>query len=60
MTDDPWLSIKDSAAMCGKSTKTIRRFIANGSLPAYRIGTKSILIKRSDLEALIRPIPAAH
>jgi len=60
MTDDPWLSIKDGAALCGKSTKTIRRLIADGSLPAYRLGTKSILIKRSDLDALIRPIPAAR
>ncbi len=60
MTDDTWMSIKDTAAMCGKSTKTIRRLIADGSLPAYRLGPKSILIKRSDLDALIRPIPAAR
>lgn len=60
MTDDPWLSVKDAAALCGKSTKTIRRLIASGSLPAYRLGTKSILIKASDLDAVIRPIPAAR
>lgn len=60
MTDDTWMSIKDTAAMCGKSTKTIRRLIADGSLPAYRLGSKSILIKRSDLDALIRPIPTAR
>lgn len=60
MSQDPWMTVKDGAAMCGKSTKTIRRLIAEGSLPAYRFGTKSILIKRADLEALIRPIPAAR
>lgn len=60
MSQDAWMTVKDGAAMCGKSTKTIRRLIAQGSLPAYRFGPKSILIKRSDLEALIRPIPAAH
>lgn len=60
MTDDPWLSIRDTADLVGKSTKTIRRLIADGSLPAYRFGPKSIVIRRSDVEALIRPIPAAR
>lgn len=60
MNDDLWLSVKDAADLFGTSTKTIRRRISDGSLPAYRFGAKSIVIKRSDLDALIRPIPAAR
>jgi excisionase family DNA binding protein len=59
MTREPYLSKTESAEYLGVSTKTIRRLIASGALPAYRVGPRNIRIKASDLEALARPIPTA-
>ena len=42
------------------SVKTIRRWIAAGTLPAYRCGTRAIRIKLEDLEATPRLIPSAR
>jgi len=42
------------------SVKTIRRWIAAGTLPAYRCGSRAIRIKLDDLEAAPRRIPSAQ
>lgn len=42
------------------SVKTIRRWIAAGTLPAYRCGKRAIRIKLDDLEAAPRQIPSAR
>ena len=42
------------------SVKTIRRWIAAGTLPAYRCGKRAIRIKLEDLEAAPRQIPSAR
>ena len=42
------------------SVKTIRRWIAAGTLPAYRCGRRAIRIRMEDLEATPRPIPSAR
>lgn len=41
------------------SQQYLRRLIASGELPAYRLGKRQIRIKRADVEALLKPIPAA-
>jgi excisionase family DNA binding protein len=50
-----WLSLNDGANYTGYSTKTLRRKISTGELPAYRLGTKGnfIRIDRADLDKLI-------
>lgn len=46
-----------AAAYLGVSVKTVRRCIADGHLPAFRVkGTRSIRVNLDDLEALKRPI----
>lgn len=55
-----WLTIKTAATILDVSTKTIRRRIATGELPAYRCGKRGIRIKADDLEAMMRPIPSAR
>lgn len=55
-----FLSPSQSAALMGCNEKTIRRRIAEGELPAFRMGKRSIRIKESDLLDLMRPIPTAH
>jgi excisionase family DNA binding protein len=47
----PDLSLADAAELLDVSLKTVRRRIADGTLPAYRVG-KLIRIRREDLDAL--------
>lgn len=52
------LSQAESAEYLGVSTRTIRSYIAHGTLKANRIrGSRLIRINRSDLESLVQPIP---
>ncbi|WP_224278376.1 helix-turn-helix domain-containing protein [Nocardioides lacusdianchii] len=55
-----YLSLEEAAEAMSVSTKTIRRWIAAGNLPAYRCGKRAIRIKLEDLEATPRQIPAGH
>lgn len=38
--------------------RSIRRYIAEGKLPALRLGEKHIRIRVADVDALLKPIPA--
>lgn len=49
-------TIKSAAEYAGVSTKTIRRWIAEGRLCAYRLGPKLIKVDLDQLEAMFRPI----
>lgn len=55
----PHVSIERAAEILGVVPRTVRRLIAAGELPAYRIGKRIIRIRESDVAALLRPIPAA-
>ena len=50
------LSLSAAAAEAGRHRETVRRMIASGELPAYRVGRKgSIRIDRRDVdEVLVR------
>jgi excisionase family DNA binding protein len=39
------------------SSRTIRRWIALGRLPAHRVGPRLLQVNRADLDKLIRPVP---
>ncbi|MFT3871530.1 MAG: helix-turn-helix domain-containing protein [Nocardioides sp.] len=52
-----YLSLEQAAQITEQSVKTIRRRIADGTLPAYRFGGRNIRIKLDDLEATARAIP---
>lgn len=61
MTTQRWLSQAEVAEYLGITTRTVRRYIAIGLLPASRIkGSRLIRIDRGDVDALLRPIPAAQ
>jgi len=48
-----------AASYVDVSRRTIDRAIADGSLPAYRAGSRVVRIRVTDLEAWLRPIEAA-
>jgi excisionase family DNA binding protein len=54
-----WVSLADAAERVGVTTRTLRRWIAAGTLPASRVGPRLVRVNLDDLEALLRPIPAA-
>jgi excisionase family DNA binding protein len=55
-----WLSQAEAAEYLGVTDRTIRNYIARGQLAGHRVrGSRLIRIRRDDLEALLRPIPAA-
>ncbi|MGI8537921.1 MAG: helix-turn-helix transcriptional regulator [Mycobacteriales bacterium] len=56
---EPLLSLPQAAELTGYCSATIRRWVASGHLPAYRVGPRGIRVKRSDLDALAVQIPAA-
>lgn len=53
------LTVEQAAQLLRTSRQTVRRRIADGSLPALRIPPRSVRIRRGDLEALLRAIPHA-
>lgn len=55
---DRFISIDAAAERLDVCTRTVRRMIAAGDLPGYRLGTKAIRIRETDLEAAVRLIPA--
>ncbi|HEX5088534.1 MAG TPA: helix-turn-helix domain-containing protein [Nocardioides sp.] len=55
-----YLSLEEAAETMSVSVKTIRRWIAAGTLPAYRCGKRAIRIRVEDLEATPRKIPSAR
>ncbi len=49
-----WLTIEQAADWLQVSTKTIRRYIEAGSLPAINLGGRAIRIRRQELEAWLQ------
>lgn len=55
--DERFISRAEAAKIAGCSVDTIDRRIAEGLLPAYRFGAKTIRVKLSDIENMFRRIP---
>lgn len=51
------ITIAAAADYLGCSTKTVRRYIAAGRLPAYRAGARFVRVDAAEVDALLRPIP---
>jgi excisionase family DNA binding protein len=52
-----WMTPQDVANLIHITAVTVRTWIKEDRLPAYRFGPKMIRIKRRDVEALIEPMP---
>jgi excisionase family DNA binding protein len=53
------VSITEAARYLAVSHKTVRRMIADGRLPAYRVGGGPIRVLASDVEAVKVPVRAS-
>jgi excisionase family DNA binding protein len=56
---DQYVTIAEAAALLKVHRSTIRRWIAQGELPAYRVGQRRLALKRADLDRLVRPAARA-
>ena len=45
--------VYEVAEICGISRNTVRSLIAQGTLPAYKLGPRLVRVKQSDLEAAL-------
>ena len=55
-----YLSLEEAAEVMSLSVKTIRRRVADGTIPAYQCGKRPIRIRLDELEAALRRIPSAR
>lgn len=53
---DRLVDVREAATLAGLSVATIRRYIYDGRLPAYRLGPRKVRVVASDVEALLRPM----
>ena len=59
-TSRRWLSQSEAAEYLGVTDRTIRNYIARGTLAGNRVrGSRLVRIDRAELDALMRPIPTA-
>ena len=57
-TTQPLLTQQQTAELLQVSVRSVRYWISEGKLPAYRVGAQ-IRVRPEDLEGLLRPIPNA-
>ena len=55
-----YVSLDEAAEMMSLSTRTIRRRISDGTIPAYQCGRRPIRIRLDELESALRRIPSAR
>jgi len=54
------ISLQEAAIELGVSVDTIRRRIADGSLPAVRVGPRLLRVNKADVFAMSKPVPTAE
>lgn len=58
-TRSNYVTLAEAAELMSVSIKTVRRRIADGTLPAYRCGQRIIRVRLEDLQLVFRRIPSA-
>jgi excisionase family DNA binding protein len=53
------VSLATAAAYADVSTRTLRRYIAQGRLTGYRVGPRLVKVDLNELQNLASPIPSA-
>ena len=55
-TDHELLTVTEAAERLRVTTRFIRGLIADGTLPALRLGRRSLRLRRDDVDRLLRPV----
>ncbi|MBF4998640.1 helix-turn-helix domain-containing protein [Nocardia sp. BSTN01] len=55
VTAPEYTDLQGAATILSCDERTIRRLIADGKLKAYKLGTKAVRIRLTDLGAVLRP-----
>lgn len=58
--EDDYLTVIEAASLMRVAPSTVRRWIREGDVPAYRLGKRRIALRRTDLSALITPLHPDH
>lgn len=53
------IDVNTAAALLGVSAKSVRRWISNGRLEAFRVGPRLLRVRRADVDALPSALPTA-
>lgn len=53
--DEEYLTVAEVATLLRVAPSTIRRWIREGDVPAYRLGRRRVALKRADVATLITP-----
>jgi len=53
---DEYLTLAEAAALLKVHRSTIRRWIDQGDLPAYRVGQRRLALRRDEVARLVRPV----
>jgi excisionase family DNA binding protein len=48
-------SINDVATYLGVTARAVRTMVADGRIPAYRLGARVVRFRRSDIDAALQP-----
>ncbi len=58
LSNEPdWIPLAEAQTILGVSRNTLKKLIRNGTLPAFTVaGVVGYKVKRSDVEALIKPV----
>lgn len=59
MSDARYVPLSVAAKHLSVTEAGMRKFIAEGRLPGYRLGQRAIRVDLRDVENLLRPIPTA-
>lgn len=51
------LTLSEAAEQLACTPKTVRRLIATGRIPGYKLGTSAIRVDAADLEKLLTRVP---
>lgn len=54
-----WIDHATASERLGVSEKTLRRYVAEGKIPAYRMGARLLRYRADELDALMTPVPTA-
>jgi len=53
MNHSPYLRERDAAGYISMSPRYLRKLVKIGMLPAYRLGKRAVLFRRTDLDAML-------